>query len=164
MSLFISVSTQTYFFLPDSSAGVCSDASFFSLLLSRFLAEGLLDFLSLGDLGDLGDLERPDLERLDLGRSDLALSRPSSAGGGLDAVSLSDLSGDSALSTGSLKGKKYTWLFKYLKFKHPFSTHQRFTKYRTSQKIIRVHKEEVKYKLLFLYLFHSLTSMSGILV
>lgn len=114
MSLFISVSTQTYFFLPDSSAGVCSAASFFSLLLSRFLAEGLLDFLSLGDLGDLGDLERPDLERLDLGRSDLALSRPSSAGGGLDAVSLSDLSGDSALSTGSLKRKKdtCTWLFK----------------------------------------------------
>ena len=67
------------------------------------MAEGLLDFLSLGDLGDL---ERPDLERLDLGRSDLALSLPSSAGGGLEAVSLSDLSGDSALSTGSLNDKQ----------------------------------------------------------
>lgn len=67
------------------------------------MAEGLLDFLSLGDLGDL---ERPDLERLDLGRSDLALSLPSSAGGGLEAVSLSNLSGDSALSTGSLNDKQ----------------------------------------------------------
>jgi hypothetical protein len=55
------------------------------------------------------------LDRPDLGRSDLALSLLSSAGGGLDAVSLSDLSGDSALSTGSFTNNQQIYRFAHKK-------------------------------------------------
>ena len=83
-----------------SSAGLWFAVSFFSLLLSRFFADGVRDFLSFGDLGDL---DRPDLDLLDRGLSpDLALP-PASSAGGVWEVSLSAF-GVSGRSTGSCNG------------------------------------------------------------
>ena len=92
----ISIHIEPYLFLPVSSVGEGSADSFFSLLLSLFFPEGVLDFLSFGDL-----------DRLDLGLSpdlgDFGVLGGSSGAGVDAAVSLGALSGDSGLSTGSYK-------------------------------------------------------------
>ena len=89
-----------YLFLSPSSAGGCSGSGFFSLLLSLFFADGVLDFLSFGDC-DLFLAEDDLLPFGDLGDCDLLLSPDLGRDGGADAGSLPGISGGGGLSTGS---------------------------------------------------------------
>lgn len=90
-----------YLFLSPSSAGGCSGSGFFSLLLSLFLADGVLDFLSFGDC-DLFFAEDDLLPLGDLGDCDLELSPDFGLDGGAEPCSLVGNSGGGGLSTGSL--------------------------------------------------------------
>jgi len=93
---------MNYLFFTPSSLGEASIESvdFFSLLLSLFFPDGVLDFLSLGDFGDF--------DRLDRGLSpDLGVFGGSSGAGGVGAVSLAGLSGESGLSTANWNINNY---------------------------------------------------------
>jgi len=99
------------YLLPGGVGSVVISAGFsFSLLLSRFLADGVRDrdLLPLGDFSR-GDLLRPPLgERgdLDLGLSDLPVPGRSSWMG-VWLPSLGAFSGDSGLSTGNCRDKTF---------------------------------------------------------
>jgi hypothetical protein len=71
----------------------CSGSGFFSLLLSLFLADGVLDFLSFGDC-DLFFAEDDLLPFGDLGDCDLELSPDFGLDGGAEPCSLVGNSGD----------------------------------------------------------------------